>query len=275
MNIAEALALRGDADSYERQENAWLLAHILDMPHLQLRLYATQSLTADQQQHYLQALARIEAGEPLAYVTGSQPFWTLDLKVTADTLVPRPDTEVLVESALMLDLAAQARVLDLGTGSGAIALALASERPAWQLTASDLYPATLAVAQHNAAQHALKNVEFVCGAWYQALSGVADARFDLIVSNPPYIDPADPHVQALQAEPQHALVAGKAGMADLEQIIVEGWHWLAKDAWLIVEHGYDQAAAVRALFAQCGYQQIDSRQDYGGNDRISLAQKRV
>ena len=156
---------------------------------------------------YVQALARIAAGEPLAYITGSQPFWTLDLKVTHDTLVPRPDTEVLIETVLALSLQRNAVIVDLGTGTGAIALALASERPDWQVTATDIYPPTLAVAQENASRHALKQVQFVCGAWFEALDSAAEPRFDLIVSNPPYIDANDAHMPALAAEPERALVA--------------------------------------------------------------------
>ncbi len=134
-----------------------------------------------QEQMYVQALARIAAGEPLAYITGSQPFWTLDLKVTHDTLVPRPDTEVLVETVLALSLQRDAVIVDLGTGTGAIALALASERPDWQVTATDIYLPTLAVAQENASKHALNQVQFACGAWFEALGSAAEPRFDLIV----------------------------------------------------------------------------------------------
>ena len=147
MNIAQALALRGEAESYERQENAWLLEHITKIDSFDLVMKKDQVLTDEQEQAYVAALARIEAGEPLAYVTGSQPFWTLDLIVTPDTLVPRPDTEVLVETVLRLDLPEDARIVDLGTGTGAVALSLASERDTWDITATDIYEPTLAVAQ--------------------------------------------------------------------------------------------------------------------------------
>lgn len=147
MNIAQALAIRGEPDSYERQENAWLLEHFLKINSLELKFRLEQELTAQQEQDYLAGLERIQNGEPLAYVTGSQPFWTLDLKVTSDTLVPRPDTEVLVETVLNLNLPNTANIVDLGTGTGAIALALASERPDWQVTAIDIYAPTLEVAK--------------------------------------------------------------------------------------------------------------------------------
>lgn len=147
MNIAQALAIRGEPDSYERQENAWLLEHFLKINSLELKFRLEQELTVQQEQDYLSSLKRIQNGEPLAYVTGSQPFWTLDLKVTSDTLVPRPDTEVLVETVLNLNLPNNANIVDLGTGTGAIALALASERPDWQVTATDIYAPTLEVAK--------------------------------------------------------------------------------------------------------------------------------
>ncbi len=140
MNIAQALALRGEVDSYERQENIWLLEHFLRLSALELKYRADQELSAEQEQMYVHALARIAAGEPLAYITGSQPFWTLDLKVTHDTLVPRPDTEILVETVLSLPLQRDAVVVDLGTGTGAIALALASERQGWQIHCNRYLP---------------------------------------------------------------------------------------------------------------------------------------
>ena len=272
MNIAQALAVRGDADSYERQENAWLLEHILKLNSLELKIRADVMLSTEQQQTYVQGLARIAAGEPLAYVIGSQPFWSLDLKVTADTLVPRPDTEVLVETVLNLALTDTAHVVDLGTGTGAIALSLATERPQWQVIATDIYPPTLAVAQENATRHGLNQVQFFCGAWYAAFAGHALEKFDLIVSNPPYIDALDQHMLALAAEPERALVADHQGLADIEQIIADAPMWLKPQGWVVLEHGFQQAAAVQALFAAAGFAQIKTVKDYGANDRVTLAQ---
>ena len=268
MNIAQALMMKGDVDSYERQEAAWLLEHILGINALELKLRSEQQLTEAQQHAYLNGLARIEQGEPLAYVTGSQPFWTLDLKVTPDTLVPRPDTEILVETVLKLPLAQVANVVDLGTGTGAIALSLASERPQWQVTATDIYQPTLDVAKENALKHGLSQVKFACGAWFDALE---PQKFDLIVSNPPYIDPDDVHMQQLKSEPERALIADHHGLADLETIIIQGKNWLKYQGWMVLEHGYDQGQAVRKIFAQQGFTQIQTIQDYGGNDRVSLA----
>lgn len=273
MNIAEALAVRGEPDSYERQEGAWLLEHLLDLTSLALKMQSNQVLTETQEQDYLAGLQRIDAGEPLAYVIGHQPFWTLNLKVTPDTLVPRPDTEILVETVLGLPLDRNADVVDLGTGTGAIALSLAIERPQWQVLATDIYPATLAVAQHNAREHGLSQVKFACGAWYAALApDHKDQRFDLIVSNPPYIDAEDVHMQALSAEPERALVAAQQGLADLVAIVTGAAAYLKAQGWLVLEHGYQQAEAVQQLLSQAGFSHVRSVQDYGGNDRLTLGQ---
>ena len=270
MNIAQALEIKGETDSYERQEAAWLLEHIIGISVLELKFRPEQELTEIQQQTYLDGLARIEQGEPLAYITGSQPFWTLDLKVTHDTLVPRPDTEILVETVLNLPLAQDANIVDLGTGTGAIALALASERPQWQVTATDIYQPTLDVAKKNALKHGLTQVKFACGAWFEALD---QQSFDLIVSNPPYIDPDDLHMQKLKSEPERALIAANHGLADIETIIRQGKDWLKPHGWIVLEHGYDQGLAVRDIFKQHGFSQTQTLTDYGGNDRVSLGQK--
>lgn len=269
MKIAEALNLRGDPDSYERQEAMWLLEHIVQVGALELKFRLEQSLTEAQTQQYLAGLQRLEQGEPLAYVTGSQPFWTLDLKVTSDTLVPRPDTEILVDTVLNLELPEQCSMVDLGTGTGAIALALASERPRWQVLATDIYLPTLQVAQENAERHQLQQVRFACGAWFDAIPA---QKFDLIVSNPPYIDPEDVHLQQLGAEPQRALIAQQKGLADLKIIIEQAVNWLNPQGWVVLEHGYDQGAAVREIFSQAGFSQIRTVRDYGKNDRVTLAQ---
>lgn len=269
MKIAEALNLRGDPDSYERQEAMWLLEHIVQVGALELKFRLEQSLTEAQTQQYLAGLQRLEQGEPLAYVTGSQPFWTLDLKVTSDTLVPRPDTEILVDTVLNLELPEQCSMVDLGTGTGAIALAIASERPRWQVLATDIYLPTLQVAQENAERHQLQQVRFACGAWFDA---IPSQKFDLIVSNPPYIDPEDVHLQQLGAEPQRALIAQQKGLADLKIIIEQAVNWLNPQGWVVLEHGYDQGADVREIFSQAGFSQIRTVQDYGKNDRVTLAQ---
>lgn len=269
--IIDALTLRGEPDSYERQENAWLLAEILGCSATELKLMGQQTLDNVHLQRYQQGLQRLADGEPLAYITGSQPFWTLDLTVSPETLVPRPDTEILVETALTFPLSTHANVLDLGTGTGAIALALASERPTWQVWASDISPKTLAVAEHNAEKHYLNQVQFLCGSWFSALDNLHDIRFDMIVSNPPYIDANDPHMHALSKEPRRALVADEQGLADLKHIIQHAPQWLKNGAYVVLEHGYDQANTVQQLFLMYGYQQIKTVKDYAGNDRITYA----
>lgn len=268
MNIAQALALRGESESYERQENAWLLEHITKIDSFDLVMKKAQELTAEQEHTYVTALARIEAGEPLAYVTGSQPFWTLDLKVTKDTLVPRPDTEVLVETVLHLDLPEDARIVDLGTGTGAIALSLASERPDWSITATDIYQPTLEVAQFNADKHDLPQVKFALGSWFKALE--RNQFFDVIVSNPPYIDPNDKHMKDLATEPKRALVAANNGLADIEFIIQNGKKWLTANGWIALEHGYNQGGVVYQLFKKYGYKDIQTIKDYSGNNRVTI-----
>ncbi len=273
MNIAQALNLRGQVDSYERQEATWLLEHILKLSPLHLKMNMMQVLTAEQEQHYLDGLMRLAKNEPLAYIIGSQPFWTLDLKVTSDTLVPRPDTEIVIETVLALDLPKMVNVVDLGTGTGAIALALASEKLLWQITATDIYAPSLEVAKFNADKHGLNKVNFALGSWYQALSTQQrNEKFDLIVSNPPYIDPDDAHVTKLEYEPQRALVADNKGLSDLEFIIREAPQWLNANGWIVLEHGYDQASTVQNLLKQQGFKNVRTVQDYGGNDRVTLGQ---
>lgn len=269
MNISEALIYRGEAESYERQEALWLLEHILKMPALELKLKSTQVLTDLELQAYLDGLLRLDQGEPLAYVIGSQPFWTLDLKVTPDTLVPRPDTEILIETVLDLPLKNQSKMIDLGTGTGAIALALATERPLWMVYATDIYPPTLEVAKYNAKKHDLNEVQFLLSSWYQ---NIPAQKFDLIVSNPPYIDEADTHLKDLVIEPYRALASPNQGLGDLEIIIKYAPNWLKSNGWVVLEHGYNQANAVQQLFEQYGFIKIRTVQDYGKNDRVTLAQ---
>lgn len=214
-------------------------------------------------------LRRRRSGEPVAYILGQQGFWNLDLEVAPHTLIPRPDTELLVETALALLPATPARVLDLGTGSGAIALALASERPAWTVTAVDRVLEAVALAERNRQRLDLRNVTVLSSHWFSALD---DERFELIISNPPYIAATDPHLAEgdVRFEPASALVAGHDGLDDLRTIIAQAPDHLEMGGWLMLEHGYDQADAVRDLLQTQGFTEVHSRKDLGGHERISL-----
>ena len=217
-------------------------------------------------------LTRLQAGEPLAYILGTQAFWRLELTVTPDVLIPRPDTETLVEHALRyIPKTPGVRLLDLGTGSGAVALALAQERPLANITATDASAKALAVSQHNAARNHIQNVHFQQGHWQDWYAGLDGQRFDVIVSNPPYIAENDPHLPALQHEPITALTAPDAGLADLQAIIQGARQHLHAQGVLLLEHGYDQGAAVRDYLEQNGFIHIQTHRDLGNNERVTLA----
>ncbi|WP_095146714.1 peptide chain release factor N(5)-glutamine methyltransferase [Pseudomonas sp. Irchel s3b6] len=218
---------------------------------------------------FAEYLQRRRSGEPVAYILGQQGFWKLDLEVAPHTLIPRPDTELLVETALDLLPATPAKVLDLGTGSGAIALALASERPVWQVTAVDRVLEAVALAERNRQRLHLNNVSVLSSHWFSALK---EHRYTLIISNPPYIAAADPHLAEgdVRFEPASALVAGTDGLDDLRLIIGQAPQHLEAGGWLMLEHGYDQADAVRDLLLSQGFEEVHSRKDLGGHERISL-----
>jgi release factor glutamine methyltransferase len=213
-------------------------------------------------------------GVPVAHLTGNREFWSLPLKVTADTLIPRADTECLVERVLeaIVDKN-EITLLDLGTGTGAIALALASERPQWTITGVDIIPQAVSLAQENAQRLQLSNVQFFQSDWFAALERLSPSkRFDVIVSNPPYIAPDDEHLQQgdLRFEPHSALVAADNGLADLQNIITGAKNFLTEDGYLFLEHGWQQAAEVRDLLVQHNFIAINTWQDYGGNDRVTV-----
>ncbi len=266
--MREAVA-RIDSET-PRLDAELLLSHVTGWSRTSLRAWPERELTAAQSAQFQTLLARRIDGEPIAHLLGSQDFWSLTLAVTPDTLIPRPDTECLVEAALALPLPPNARVVDLGTGTGAIALALASERPQWQVRACDAVADAVALARRNAEQLGLP-VSVVASHWFDDLS---PQRFDLIVSNPPYIAADDHHLSQgdVRFEPATALVAGADGLNDLRQIVAQAPDWLADGGWLVVEHGYDQADAVQALFRQAGFVAVASRKDYGGQDRLTLGQ---
>jgi release factor glutamine methyltransferase len=265
-----AAATRELATATARLDAEVLLADCLARPRSYLYAWPERAIAARQREQFLRRVRRRAAGEPVAYLTGRREFWSLSLAVTPDTLIPRPETEILV--ALTLEKMAPdkaLRVADLGTGCGAIALAIAGERPHCRVLASDISPAALAVARGNAGRCGIGNVQFVAGAWCAAL---AAERFDLIVSNPPYVAEDDPHLQQgdVRYEPRHALVSGPGGLDDLERIIGCARNHLRANGWLIVEHGYDQDMPVRQLFTAAGYRDIDNHADTAGCSRVTL-----
>ncbi|MBI2769920.1 MAG: peptide chain release factor N(5)-glutamine methyltransferase [Burkholderiales bacterium] len=265
MTIAQALAAAA-ALGLERLDAQLLLLHALGRAHSErawLLAHDTNLLAPDAHARYLRLCERRAGGEPLAYLTGRKEFFGLELDVDARVLVPRADTETLVEWALEI-LGPQATVVDLGTGSGAIALALKKHRPGARVEAVDQSAAALEVAAANARALAL-DVVFRQASW---LAG-ATPKYNLIVSNPPYVAAADPHLAALSHEPLSALAAGPDGLADIRAIVAQAPAHLAPGGWLLLEHGWDQAEAARGLLAATGFHQVATRRDLAGIERCS------
>ncbi|MFL9692428.1 peptide chain release factor N(5)-glutamine methyltransferase [Aeromonas veronii] len=264
--LAEGESPRADADV--------LLCHLLDCRRSYLMTWPERELDAAQQATLQRWLARRLNGEPIAHLVGEREFWSLPLKVSPATLIPRPDTEVLVEQALTRIPQGPCAVLDLGTGTGAIALALKSERPEVDVWAVDRMADAAALARENSAALGLP-IEVRDGSWFEPL-GEPDRdntpRFAVIVSNPPYIDGADPHLEQgdVRFEPRSALVADDAGLADIRHIVAHAPAYLLPDGWLLLEHGWDQGEAVRQLLRDGGYREVATVRDYGDNDRVTL-----
>lgn len=251
-----------------RRDAEVLLCHCLGCSRSWLYAWGNSEVDADTASRYRRLLRDRREGVPVAYLIGRREFWSLPLRVTSATLIPRPDTETLVEWALDLPLPAAARVLDLGTGSGAIALALATERPHWRVLAVDAEPAALAVARENIAALAPGRVEVRQSDWF---SGLGRQQFDLVVANPPYIAATDRHLGEgdLRFEPRQALVSGDHGLDDLERIISQAPTCLEAGGFLLLEHGCDQAAMVRSLLSASGFEDVVTRRDLGSNERIT------
>jgi release factor glutamine methyltransferase len=272
VTVAEALQSGarslGKASDSPRLDAELLLGCVLGISRTGLIAHGDDAVAPPHAHVYSGLLERRRQGAPIAYLTGSREFWSLALTVTPAVLVPRPETEVLVELALeLLPRDCPHSVLDLGTGSGAIALAIASERPRARITGVDISAAALEVARQNSRRLEVTNVDWRLGSWFEA---VPKQRFDMIVANPPYIGAADPALAALSAEPRIALCAGPAGLEALSAIAADAPSHLASRGWLIMEHGADQASQVSHLLERHGFTELRSQSDLSGRPRVTL-----
>ena len=267
----------------------WLL-FVIDKPSSFLITDENHQLTDSELAQFHAGVTKMQQGTPLAYLTGQQEFWSLNFKVNEHTLIPRPDTEILIEQVLTWinsqpksvdDNKKPKRLLDLGTGSGCIAISLAhelnksnpnSKAENWQVVAVDLSSEALKVAKHNAMVNEAADINFIQSSWYDALSTQDEPLFDVIVSNPPYIDEEDEHLARLVAEPISALSAPNHGLADIEHIVQQAPQHLNVGGLLAIEHGFDQGSAVRQLFLDNRFDSVHTVQDFGGNDRVTLGQ---
>jgi release factor glutamine methyltransferase len=276
--IAQALqqaVRRLAAHDSARLDAEVLLAHVLDKPRSHLHAWPEKSLSNDELVLFERLLERRAAGEPVAHLTGWREFWSLPLAVTADTLIPRPDTEILVEQVLSLLPAGQSlRVADLGTGSGAIALALAHERPRWRLYALDCSPACIMIAQRNARRLALESPVFLIGNWCSAFAG---ASLDAIVANPPYVASDDPHLRQgdVRYEPLSALASGKDGLDDIRHLAGDAVRVLKPAGHLFLEHAPEQAQEIHNILNKSGFLDIYTARDLAGRARATHARRRA
>lgn len=272
-DASAAQLLRQAAATIDRFDAEALLLHALGRDRAWLFAHGEAPVDADAATAFARLVERRARGEPVAYLTGRRGFWTLDLEVTPATLIPRPETELLVEQALArLPQGEPLRVADLGTGSGAVALAIARERPLAAVVATDLYGPTLAVATRNARANGVDNVWFRRGDWFVALGR---ERFDLIASNPPYIAAGDPHLAQgdLRFEPAPALASGADGLDAIRRLVAGAPAHLVPGGWLLLEHGWDQGEAVRALLEAGGYAGVATVRDLEDRDRVSLGRR--
>lgn len=269
--LKRATELAGISDT-QRLDAEILLGHALGVPRSYLFAWPEKVVDADARALFEALLKRRRQGEPIAYLIGRKEFWSLPLAVNSSALIPRPETELLVQRALDLLVGDRARVLDLGTGTGAIALALATERPQWDIVAVDQSAAAIALAEENRRNLGLDNVRIVQSNWFDDVpSNVRGQKFELILANPPYLDAHDEHLAQgdVRFEPRAALVAGDDGLADLK-IIIEGARGaLAAGGWVLLEHGFAQGAAVRRWLTRCGYRNIATHRDLAGMERVS------
>ncbi|GGI83465.1 release factor glutamine methyltransferase [Shewanella hanedai] len=271
--LSEALAWASpqllDVSDTPKLDAEVMLLHIIHKQRGYLYTWPDERLTSEQITDYTKMVARRVIGTPIAHIVGEREFWSLPFMVNPTTLIPRPDTEILVETALNLPLAETAKVLDLGTGTGAIALSLAYEKPQWQITAVDKIIEAVALAKANRAHLKLPQVEIVQSDWFDSISCY---DFDLIVSNPPYIDETDAHLEEgdVRFEPHSALTASEHGFADLYHIAECARDYLKPGGYLLLEHGFGQAIQLRDKMIELGYENVATVRDFGSNDRCTL-----
>lgn len=264
--------LESAVNKIDRSEAELLLTCVLNVSRASIKAFPERELTIEQQNKFQELLNRRIGGEPIAYMLGHKEFWSKDFIVSPDVLIPRPDTELLVEMALELITSRQnKRILDLGTGSGVIALSIAAERPKVTVVATDISAEALQIAKLNAKHLHITNVEFALGAWFDALANDVEQKFDIIVSNPPYVANFDPHLAQgdLRFEPNKALVSGNQGMDDLRLIIAQAPNYLVLGGQLLVEHGYDQEHLVAKEFTAAGFTDITCFRDLSGIPRVT------
>ncbi|APE29874.1 protein-(glutamine-N5) methyltransferase, release factor-specific [Halomonas aestuarii] len=275
--LAQAAARLSAAGSPSARLDAEvLLCHVLGVDRTWLYTWGDREAPVFEWARFEALVAARAQGQPIAYLTGEREFWGLRLATSPHTLIPRPDTERLVEAALERATPPRGRLLDLGTGTGAIALAFASERPGWSVLGVDLRPEAVSLARQNAERLAIPNVTFRESDWFAALvDDSAGERFDLIVSNPPYIAADDPHLARgdVRFEPRSALVAADGGLADLRHLVREAWRYLAPGGFLLLEHGFEQAEAVRDVLTAAGFVEVASLRDLGGHPRVSVGRR--
>jgi release factor glutamine methyltransferase len=249
-----------------------LLCLVLQKPRSHLRAWPDKQLDTQQAEAFWSAVTKRQHGQPIAYITGSREFWSREFQVSPAVLIPRPDTELLIEQALQLIPVNQPySVIDLGTGSGIIAITLAAERPLTSVVATDISTAALAIAQRNATQHGVERIQFYLSDWF---SQVPAGLFDLVISNPPYIAEGDPHLQDgdLRFEPYNALVAAEQGLKDIQTLADQARKYLQVGGHLLIEHGYNQQDAVQKRFTACHYQHIQTYNDLAGLARVTYGQ---
>lgn len=246
-----------------------LLTHVLQCNRAHLAAWPEKALSEEQANNFLLLIEQRQQGIPVAHLTGSREFWSLDFAVDNSTLIPRPETETLVEFILQkFGDRDNLKMLDMGTGSGAIAIAIASEKPGWQIAASDVSAQALALATDNSSKHMTGNITFIRSDWFD---GIEQHDFDIIASNPPYIASDDPHLLEgdVRFEPASALNSGKTGMDDIEHLCAHAKKYLQNNGWLILEHGYNQKQQVTECFANNGYKEITQQQDLSGHTRMT------